>query len=263
MNTYPFHHLPHTFLMLLATWTIVAQASDLAREQRWANEIVDTIIDGDAINLNDGSHDFLGIYTEATKASQRAAIIMHGTGVHPNWQQVVQPLRTGLTAHGWNTLSIQMPILASDAEHMAYPALYPSEVPARINAAISYLHNKGIKHIVLIGHSQGSLMGAYYLGRQSQGVAALVAIGMSCNLSDTMMNAASSLKTIRLPVLDLYGSDDLATVINDKSACATAAKAAGNTRYTKKMVAGANHFFDGKNKELLDIVANWLNSLPK
>ena len=129
------------------------QASDLEKEKRWADQIVDAIFDGEAIWLNDGENDFLGIVTESAENKHRAVIVMHGTGIHPDWQQVVQPLRVGLVEHGWKTLSIQMPILGNDAQYSEHAQLY-HEVAPRIDAAIDYLINSGSKNIVLIGHSQ-------------------------------------------------------------------------------------------------------------
>ena len=153
------------------------QASDIAKEKRWADQVVDAIIDGDAVWLNDGKNKFLGIYTEAEDDAARAVIVMHGTGVHPDWQQVVKPIRVGFMEHGWHTLSIQMPVLANEAEHDDYAPLY-DEVAPRIDAAISYLHEQGVKDIVLIGHSQGSSMAAYYLSKSGQGINGFVAIGL-------------------------------------------------------------------------------------
>ena len=124
--------------VLLLTLSFNSYASDLAKEKRWATQVVDAILDGEAVWLNDGKSEFLGIYTEAGEDEGRAVIVMHGTGIHPDWQQVIQPLRVGLTEHGWNTLSIQMPILANDADYSDYAPLY-DEVAPRINAAIKYL----------------------------------------------------------------------------------------------------------------------------
>lgn len=253
-------------IALLACFTfhlLPAQASDLAKEKRWADQVVDTIVDGEAVWLNDGNHDFLAIYTEAQEDRQRAAIIMHGTGAHPNWQQVVYPLRVGLTEHGWNTLSIQMPILDNEAKIEDYAALYPGEVPARFTAAMAYLKKMGMKHIVLIGHSQGPLMGAYYLSRQSDDIDAFVAISMRCDMTNDEMNTPLSLRHIHMPVLALYGSDDEKDVLNSKSLCESAAKSAGNEDYTQKTINGANHFYDGKDDELVEVVANWLDKVSE
>ena len=145
------------FFVSILFLSFAVNASDLNKEKRWADQVVESILDGEAVWLNDGNHDFLGIYTEAEENKGRAVIIMHGTGIHPDWQQVIQPLRVSLTEHNWNTLSIQMPILANDAEYLDYAPLY-DEVAPRIDAAIKYLKDSGSKDIVLIGHSQGSSM---------------------------------------------------------------------------------------------------------
>ena len=244
----------------LLTLSFNLHASDLAKEKRWANQVVDAIIDGDAVWLNDGSHDFLGIYTEAEEDKQRAVIVMHGTGIHPDWQQVIQPLRVGLTKHHWNTLSIQMPILPNEAEYPEYAPLY-DEVAPRINAAITYLKDKGAKNIVLIGHSQGASMTAYYLSTPKQDVNGFVAIGMAAFADDPRMNSILSLQKIKIPVLDLYGDDDLEQIKLSISDRAESAKKAGNKSFTQVEIAGANHFFDGKEKELVEAVSNWLEKL--
>jgi len=105
-------------------------------------------------------------------------VVIHGTGVHPNWADVIQPLRVGLTENGWHTISIQMPVLSNDATHDDYTLLFP-EVPARIDAAVNYLKKEvGVTRVVLIAHSLGSSMTAYHLNRNQPEVDGFVAIGM-------------------------------------------------------------------------------------
>ncbi|MFW2440554.1 MAG: alpha/beta fold hydrolase [Arenicellales bacterium] len=244
----------------LAVLAFTTQASDLAKEKRWADQVVDAILDGDAVWLNDGSSEFLGIYTEAEENKNRAVIVMHGTGIHPDWQQVIQPLRVGLTEHNWNTLSIQMPILPNEAEYVEYAPLY-DEVAPRINAAIKYLQNKGSSDIVLIGHSQGAAMTAYYLSTSKQDVNGFVAIGMASFADDSRMNSIKALEKIKVPVLDMYGEEDLEPILNSSGARAESAKKAGNKNYTQVKLSGANHFFDGKEDELVESVAGWLDKL--
>jgi pimeloyl-ACP methyl ester carboxylesterase len=241
-----------------------AAATDLAKEKRWADQVVDAILDGDAVWLNDGANDFLGIYTEAEEDKGRAVLVMHGTGIHPDWQQVVQPLRVGLTEYNWNTLSIQMPVLANDAEYADYAPLY-DEVAPRIEAAIKYLKASGSKEIVLLGHSQGSSMTAYYLSSAylsgtKQDVKGFVAIGIAAFAGDARMNSIKSLEKITIPVLDLYGSEDLEGILASVGQRAEAAKKAGNKNYTQIKITG-NHFFDDQDDELLKAVADWLEKL--
>lgn len=243
-------------LIGLALLSLNIHASDLEKEKRWADQVVDAIIDGEAVWLNDGKSDFLSIYTEAEEDKGRAVVVMHGTGIHPDWQQVVQPLRVGLTEHNWNTLSIQMPVLANEAEYPEYAPLY-DEVAPRIDAAIKYLKDNGSKEVILIGHSQGSAMTAYYLSTTKPDVKGFVAIGMAAFAGDPRMNSIKSLETINIPVLDLYGSEDLEEILASVKARAAAAEKAGNKNYTQIQITG-NHFFDGEEEALLETVADWL-----
>jgi pimeloyl-ACP methyl ester carboxylesterase len=248
-------------LVTLLALSFNLHASDLAKEKRWADQVVDAILDGEAVWLNDGSSEFLGIYTEADEDKGRAVIVMHGTGIHPDWQQVVQPLRVGLIEHNWNTLSIQMPILPNEAEYHEYAPLY-DEVAPRINAAIEYLKKNGSKQIVLIGHSQGASMTAYYLSTSKQDVNGFVAIGMGAFADDPRMDSIKALEKINIAVLDLYGDDDLEDIMKSVDTRAAAAKKAGNDSYAQVELAGSNHFFDGKEDELVEAVAVWLDKLP-
>lgn len=241
-------------LVLLAT----GHASDLDKERRWADQVVEALLDGEAVYLNDGRADFLAIETASSNGdSRKAAVIMHGTGVHPNWPTVILPLRVGLTESGWETLSIQMPVLANEAEHADYAAVY-DWVPGRINAAITYLRDKGFDKIVLIAHSQGSTMTVFYLSQQHRPVEGFVAIGMSGGIAGGPMDTLTQLPRVKTPTLDLYGSEDLPEVVNSAGDRAARAAEARND-YTQLRVQGADHFFDGEETELLEAVNSWLN----
>ncbi|MCW8923280.1 MAG: alpha/beta hydrolase family protein [Gammaproteobacteria bacterium] len=251
-----------TLTLLTFLFACNSHASDLNKEQIWADEIEDTLMDGEIIMLDDGSNEFLSLFTEATEDQQRAAIIMHGTGIHPDWEQVIRPLRIGLTEHGWHTLSIQMPILPNDAEYTEYAPLY-KEVAPRINAAMKYLKEDGYKKIVLIGHSQGSTMGSYYLSENKNDVLGFVGIGMPDLHDDVRMMNTESLKKITTPVLDIYGSDDLKSVLDNNEKRMAAANKAGNKRYSQLAIKNANHFFEGKQDELIRWVADWMGRLDQ
>lgn len=246
-------------VILLLILPLSVLASDLAKEKRWADQVVDGILDGEAVWLNDGSHDFLSIHTLAKENKKRAAIVIHGTGIHPDWQQVVQPVRVGLTEQNWNTLSIQMPVLPNEAEYAEYEPLYV-EVAPRINAAIKYAKEAGNEKIVLIGHSQGAAMAAYYLASSQNTVDGFVAIGIGSWPAKAVMNSTVHLEKITVPVFDLYGSEDLEQIMAESPRRMMAAKKAGNKNYTQKQLTG-NHFFDDQDDALVETVANWLDTV--
>jgi len=240
----------------------ISHASDMDKEKRWADQIVDNLVVGDVAWLEIGDKKILGIYTEQTMDKPKGGVIlMHGLGVHPDWNDVISPLRQDLPEHGWSTLSIQMPILGNDAGLKEYVPLM-KEVPERINAAVKYLNSQGISNIALLGHSTGATMGAYYLAKDTvnaKKIRALIAIGtVAQKEADPEMDTLSFLEKIKIPVLDLYGSQDLEIVLETQDLRKAAAKRAKNKLYRQVKVMGANHFFTGLNDDLVRLIYSWL-----
>lgn len=248
-----------SIFFILLCFSNTAFASDTAKEKRWADQIVDSLIVGEAVWLQAGSQKFLGIYAEhETDKANGAVIVLHGSGVHPDWPDVVQPLRAELPQHGWATLSLQLPILANDAEYKEYAPLF-NDVPARIKAGIAHLRKNNYQNIVIVAHSMGSSMAASHLAKDPGGITAFAAIGMSVHKgADPRADNLASLEKIKLPVLDLYGSQDLEAVLNSVKDRAQAARKAGNTDYRQVEVTGANHFFQGLEADLVRRVKGWL-----
>ncbi len=252
------YYKPLIVLLFLCVSPIL-QASDLAKEKRWANQIVDALITGDAEWLPVGDLQVLAIYTPSdTEPVRGAAIVMHGIGVHPDWPDVIHPLRTRLPEAGWATLSLQMPILPNEANGTDYLPLMP-EVPPRINAAVKFLQQQGFDNIVLISHSLGTIMSSYYLTHQpAKPVRAFVGISMTEIDKYSEMSNVAMLKNIHLPVLDVYGSLDEAYVRDYVPQRKQSALTAGNQAYRQVEIKDANHFYNGKDDALLKVIEDWL-----
>lgn len=233
-------------------------ASDLGKEQRWREQVADSIMDGEEVDVIVDGRGVFGIYTEPESESDKGIIVVHGTGIHPNWDQVVQPVRVGMVEHGWHTLSIQMPVLSNDAQYEDYVPLYP-QVPARLTAAEQFLSDKGVTTMLIVAHSQGATMSSYYLASGASKAKALVAIGMGATQKDSHVNSAQSLKKINMPVLDLYGSNDLPGVL--ETAEQRKAASAHNPGYSQQIIDGANHFFDDFNDQLIEAISTWSSQL--
>lgn len=248
-------------LLLMLLLPGLSAASDIAREQRMAEQIEDAILVGDPIRLQAGDSEFLAIHTEAEGERKGSVLLLHGTGVHPDWPDVIYPLRSELPVAGWETLSIQLPVAAADAEHSAYLPLFP-EARERIDAAVDFLLKESAGPVFIIGHSLGSAMAADYLGEGSGhagDIAGFVAVGLSANVQGAKTGVAADLATITQPVFDLYGSEDLPAVRNTAAGRASIAADAGNARYQQLQVDGANHFFNDREGELVEAVAAWLD----
>lgn len=241
-------------MRLLLTLFFVAIASmaqalpDYAKESRWVDQVEDELMDGDAVFLQANNHEFMSIYTSSESNTKRTAVIVHGLGAHPNWQQVIQVLRVSLTTQGFNTFSIQMPVLGNDADSHAYMPLL-DDADQRIYSAVDYLITEGLQPDLLVSHSLGSVMSTHYLANNSHPFKRFIGVGM-------LDMSAKYLSSINIPVLDLYGDQDIKSVLS--SVDARAKSASHNNQYFQKKVR-ADHFFNEKNELLIDTVNAWLN----
>ncbi|MEA3292782.1 MAG: DUF3530 family protein [Pseudomonadota bacterium] len=248
-------------LGVVLLWSGGLAASDLEKEQRWAEQVVGDLFDGEAVWPQAGGRNFLALFTAAEGGtSQGNVLVLHGVGAHPDWPQVINPLRVSLAERGWNTLSLQLPVLANEAAVEDYLPLF-DEADARIDEGIAYLRDCCEGPVFIVAHSLGAAMASWYLAAHPDSVIqGFVGVGMNTSDYDKLNNAASLAK-IRLPVLDLFGERDLEGVLAGAGARNSAAAIAGNDAYTRQTIAGADHFFEGKEAELLDAVAAWLGSV--
>ena len=256
----PQYHYKTLLIIGLSFFITLSHASDTAKEKRWAEQITDSIMVGDVEWLEVGKSKIFSIYTDSTtEKTIGGAIVLHGSGVHPNWDQVVRPLRSQLPDHGWSTLSLQLPVLNNEAEYKDYIPLF-KEVAPRINAGVAFFKSKGIRNIVIVAHSLGSSMAANYMANNpDSAIQAFVAVGVSGNMhKKDKVGYLTSLKTIKVPVLDIFGSNDLSSVLKSEKLKKHAARKAGNRKYTQIKITGANHFFDNKDEVLVKRVRGWL-----
>lgn len=225
---------------------VQAQA-DYAREERWAQEVEPMIVVGDAIRLSAANRKFLAIYAAPPKP-RAALIIVHGLGVHPDWN-LIGVLRTQLADAGYATLSIQMPVMAADTPGAAYPPLFP-EAAERLDAAVKFLRSKSYQRIGIVAHSLGARMTDHYLTHATaRPVDTWVAIGISGRYT----TPASALP----PTLDLHGERDNPAVLEYVGARADVLRQVRGSGQIS--VPGANHFFEGQEAELVRQVRMFLD----
>lgn len=231
--------------VLMGAYIMDASAADYAREKKWAEEVVPGVVVGDPVYLQTprGHHKFLTLFTPV-EGTDQAAIVVHGMGIHPDWG-MIGTLRTDLADRGFATLSVQMPVLAADAQGGAYPPTFP-EAADRIAEAVDFLKAKGYARIAIVSHSMGSRMSRVYLaGKPDPAVKSWASLGIS----------QDDYQGIGLPVLDLYGDNDLPGVLSN----ASRRKATLPATASKQVVVGhADHFFTGREGEMVDAVADFL-----
>lgn len=257
-----FEYLLFLIALLFVCSASAAGKSDLAKEKRWEEQIVPSLMVGEDIKLEAGGVTFLALYAEpTTEPSKGAVILIHGRGAHPAWPDVIEPLRMQLPDYGWYTLSIQMPVLKNEAEDKDYPPLFP-EVPDRIQAGVDFLKSKGIHNIVISGHSTGAVMASYYLVTKKDPVVkgfAIVSGGFGVP-KDTYMDSMANFKKLKdLDILDIYGSEDLKMILDVVSKRKMLGARLYGNHYHGTKINGAGHFYREKSDELVSQLTSWLD----
>ena len=235
-------------MLLLSSWNALAQ--DYEREKRWADDILKTLMVGNAVWLEQkNGHKFLGLYTEA-KQARGAVIVAHGRGWSPDFE-LYGTLRTLIAERGYSTLSIQMPVLPSTAILGLYVPLYP-DARERFQLAVDFLKAKGYKNIGIVSHSLGATMANQYLIRtDDKSVGAWAFIGILQGLEE--------MYRIKIPVLDVYGERDWdVTRWGGPERKQQIEKVPGSAQI---VVPKATHFFEGQEEELLKILVSFLDGV--
>lgn len=223
--------------------------ADYAREKKWANEIIPSLVVGAPVYLQTAKgQKFLNLYTEAPNPLA-AVVVVHGRGIHPDWG-LIGVLRTQLAERGYTTLSVQMPVLGADAAGDIYLPEFP-EARERLTLAAKFLGEKGYHKIALVSHSMGARMASDYLKHNP---AAPLFAWVSVSITN---DALDKLGLLRFPVLDLYGEHDLPQVLNNNRNRALALQKIKDSVQT--MVPNADHFFVGQDDALVKQVSDFLD----
>jgi pimeloyl-ACP methyl ester carboxylesterase len=240
------------FLCLLAALAASphAAAQDHDREARWATETLATLVDGEAVRLQQANgHQFLGLWLPA-KAPRGAVIIAHGRGWAPDYE-LYGILRVKLAQSGYSTLSIQMPVLPSSAKLGDYFPTY-GDADERLSLAADWLRERGHHKLAIVSHSLGATMANHYLiHRSDPKVDAWVFIGIINGLEDMFR--------IRIPVLDIYGSLDWSVTIAGADERRKQILRIPGSRQV--VVEGAMHFFEDRHEVLNRHIVNFLDEV--
>ena len=238
---------------LLAQVAMACAAStiDYEREARWAQEIVPTLVIGDAIHLaTPERRNVLGLLTPAAGREKARVILVHGLGVHPDFG-VIGALRALLADAGYTTLAVQMPVLAADAPRVDYPVTFGAAAQ-RLEAAVAYLRERGPGRLVVLAHSVGATMTDAWLARQdAAAIDGWVAIGMPVAFT----------RAPREPVLDVLAERELPAVV----AAAPARKPLlPNDRCSRQTtIAGTDHYFETGEKPLAQVLDRFLGDIAQ
>lgn len=251
------------FVFLIAA--NVDAISDTERENQIANKLIEQLHAGEAIWFGDDKTKFLGLYTETFLFQRQDAILLlHGMGAHPDWPEVISPLRWELPFHQLPVLSIQLPILSPDTPVSNYGKT-TKEASRRINIAVDYLHKLGFSRVILVGYSFGAALGAHYLAhKKNHKITAFIAISiLARNFLDPTLNLKFLLSKINIPILDIYAADDYEEVLKAVPDRRLAAHKNGNGTFRQYEIPDTNHIYSDHTDHLIKVIVDWIEQNPE
>ena len=240
--------VPLLFATVLAVSRTAAQpAIDYARENRWAQEVVPSIVVGDAVWLATPLRaKVLAILAMPSGAPKGGVVVVHGLGVHPDFG-MIGGIRTYLADAGYATLSVQMPVLPAGASRDDYSITLP-DAAGRIGAAIAFLRMKGIEKIAIVSHSMGATMADASLARVGAAkIDAWVPVGMFAEFASPPKE----------PILDIMAENELAQVV--AAAPKRAKQLPRDACSAQVTISGTDHYFAVRQKELAAAIAAFLD----
>ncbi len=246
---------------VLTTFDVMAQVKvDVEREFRWYELIIDTIVDGVPIDLQTKTNEFLGLFNQAEN-SKKAVLLVHGRGLHPNWEDVIYPLRTGLVKDGWSTLSLQMPVLPNGATYYDYVPLFDI-ASERIDAGIGYLYDIGVSNIVILAHSCGVHMAMHRVDTKgTAGIDAFIGISMGATDFGQTLVKPYPLQVMKIPLLDIYGENDFLAVKKFAPDRKRSTELSGSVGSKQLELPEAGHYYMEQGDQLTAAVMDWLRNL--
>ncbi len=254
---------------LLAAPAAAKQTQEKNREQQIAEKLSVTADADEIIKLKAAGGSFIGVYkrgrSQETGQTNGVVILVHGLGAHPDWPDVISPLRIRLTGSGWSTFSIQMPVLPVE-EPVADYGKTMKKARSRIQAAVEYFHDWELQPIILLGYSFGAVQAASYLANHTSGekenIAAFVSVSMlTQKFIKPGLDVNAMIGRIDIPILDIYGEEDLEEVRRGSDDRRLAARKNDNNTFRQIVLKQARHNYLGYEKNLVNQIQYWLQEI--
>ncbi len=160
---------------------------------------------------------FLGLFEESASGDPQGCLLMlHNDHGHPDWPQVISPLRHSLPEHSWCTLSIEIPdvedraalttpeVANLDGDNTSVALPNEETVFARINAAQQRIREKGYNQVAYLGYRTGAAYALRYAAENNISGQALILIEPRTIAPMTDFQFSQEIRRLRLSVLDYY-----------------------------------------------------------
>lgn len=234
-------------------------ASNFEKEKYWKIMISENLKIGEPVQLKAGEKSFFAIYTKQNRLNQRGSVILlHGKAAHPDWKEVIRPLRTKLVDYGWNTLSIQMPIRTKSLTSKEEIEKFNKDGALRLDSTLVYLKAKKTPSIFLLTHGENAETAlAYMKDNPKRIIHGLILVSMPIK-KHLNKKSIEMLEQLKIPVLDIYASRDIETVRFTAKERQSAANRGGNSNYRQQQINNADYSYDKQIKTLIKRIHSWM-----
>jgi pimeloyl-ACP methyl ester carboxylesterase len=181
-------------------------------------------------------------------------VLLHDARGSADSREVIRPLRLGLAAAGWDTLSLQLPLAGRDEGNAARTARQAA-IAQRLTAGLAWLKDRQLDQAVVVAQGD-SAAAALRLATQTPpaafGALVLVSSPMTGETADEQA------ARVAMPLLDVLAQRDVAAVLEGAAARDAAARAADKSDYRQVAVADGVAGFAGSEEVLVSTVRAWL-----
>ena len=215
-------------------------------------------IQGEPLELQSDSGRFGAIFLGHRSAKARGAVVlMHDQAGNANSLEVIRPLRLGLAAGGWDTLSLQLPPASRDDGRLAWQSRQ-KQIVSRLQAGLKWLGaRQPANRVVIAQGDSGSVVLTHVLDNPPPELKALVLVSSVLDLPAQDTPAPTGDRT-PLPVLDIYAQRDYTDVVSNAQARRDLAALDARSNFQQRVVDGATGGFFGMEEGLLARIGAWL-----
>lgn len=240
--------------LLLGVALSAQAAPNRVEEAGLLEQLKEDLRQGQIVEIPLEAGKFSAVYAPARTQTARGAVVFLPEA---GWR-VDSPVASGieryLPAHGWDVLSLQLPVLDAVAGPEEYRTLLP-DGSARLKAAVDWLKSQGGEAIAAVGHGFGGLVLLKYLAEPEPQLKAAVLLSLAWPESASE-EIRAWLQAVRIPVLDVYAEQDHSKIkataterhllLKDKPA------------YRQLQFSAADHHYHAKDELLARRIDGWL-----
>ncbi len=230
------------------------------RERNISEQILGDIFDGEVEKITSNLDEQFAMIKYSSPERTSAILLLHGRGLNPNEENIIQPLRIQLFDKGYNTYSIQLPVLKKGKTFYDYRKIFKYS-DERISSSIEKILETN-KNIILIAHSCGvHMLMSWVRKNKNDSIEAFILIGSGAvDLGQRILEPYPYSK-IKVPILDVYGENDYKSIKANAEERFQNIKKLSNKKSSQVKILKSDHYHRDNANELFKAVNQWLKTL--